>query len=235
MRNFGKITLFGDSIPKGYTTKGGRIEKVDKDAVSLLEEKYGFRIENRSAYGQTLHKIYERRMVERYIKDTRGEKDRTAVFCIGGNDSDYDWKAVAAAPKAFHESKTPLSVFEKELDELIKKLKADGVQVLLTTLTPVDSKRYFERVISNVADGEKVLEFLSGDITNINRHQECYNLAVIGAAMKNDCKIIDIRSDFLMQTDYLVKYSDDGIHPNAGGHRVIAKSVMKFIDGKISA
>ena len=208
MRNFGKITLFGDSIPKGYTTKGGRIEKVDKDAVSLLEEKYGFRIENRSAYGQTLHKIYERRMVERYIEDTRGEKDRTAVFCIGGNDSDYDWKAVAAAPKAFHESKTPLSVFEKELDELIKKLKADGVQVL---------------------------EFLSGDITNINRHQECYNLAVIGAAMKNDCKIIDIRSDFLMQTDYLVNYSDDGIHPNAGGHRVIAKSVMKFIDGKISA
>ena len=82
MRNFGKITLFGDSIPKGYTTKGGRIEKVDKDAVSLLEEKYGFRIENRSAYGQTLHKIYERRMVERYIEDTRGEKDRTAVFCI---------------------------------------------------------------------------------------------------------------------------------------------------------
>lgn len=235
MQEFGKITLFGDSIPKGYTTNGGKIEKVNKDAVSILEEKYGFHIENRSVYGQTLNKLYERGVIDKYLEETAGQSGRTAVFCIGGNDSDYDWKAVAASPKAFHQSKTPLKVFEKELDELIGKLQKDGVNVLLTTLTPVDSKRYFERVISKVADGEKVLEFLSGDITNINRHQECYNLAVIGAAVKNKCRIIDIRSEFLMQTDYLVNYSDDGIHPNAGGHAVIAKSVMKFIDEKVSA
>ena len=235
MREFGKITLFGDSIPKGYTTKGGKIEKVDKDAVSNLEEKYGFKIENRSVYGQTLNKLYERGVIDRYLEETAGQSGRTAVFCIGGNDSDYDWKAVAAAPKAFHQSKTPLNVFERELDELIGKLQNDGVNVLLTTLTPVDSARYFEQVISRIADGEKVLEFLSGDITNINRHQECYNLAVIGAAVKNKCRIIDIRSEFLMQTNYLVNYSEDGIHPNAGGHAVIAKSVMKFIDEKVSA
>ena len=46
--------------------------------------------------------------------------------------------------------------------------------------------------------------------------------------MKNDCKIIDIRSDFLMQTDYLVNYSDDGIHPNAQGHEIICGALTDY-------
>ena len=87
MKEFGKITLFGDSIPKGYTTNGGKIEKVNKDAVSILEEKYGFHIENRSVYGQTLNKLYERGVIDKYLEETAGQSGRTAVFCIGGNDS----------------------------------------------------------------------------------------------------------------------------------------------------
>lgn len=234
MKEFGRIALFGDSIPKGYTTKGGKIEKVKDNAVSLLEAKYGFHIENHSAYGLTLHKLYERGAVEEFLRESRGEKERAAIFCIGGNDSDYDWRAVARDPAGAHESKTPLDVFRKELCELIDKLQAEGVRVLLTTLPPVDSQRYFDRVISKVADGGKVLEFFKGDLTNISRHQERYNLAVIEAGVKKGCKIIDIRSAFLMQRDYLKNYSDDGIHPNEAGHRVIARSVSEFIDANIA-
>lgn len=227
---YGKITLFGDSIPKGYTTKCGKIEKVEGDAVTLLEKKYGFSIENRSMYGQTLNRLYERRVVERYIEESKGSPDRTVVFCIGGNDSDFDWKAVAAEPLAPHESKTPLPLFKRELGELIVKLKNDGVKVMLTTLPPVDSSRFFEKIICRMADGEQVLRFFNGDVTNISRYQESYNLAVIETAVKNDCRLIDIRIPFLMQHDYLSNYSDDGIHPNAAGHKVIAESVMQFID-----
>lgn len=227
--DFGKITLFGDSIPKGYTTKRGKIEKVREDAVTRLESHYGVKVENRSAYGLTLDKLYERGTVDKFIAEGSGEL-RTAVFCIGGNDSDYDWRAVAADPDGEHHSKTPLDKFKRELDELIVKLQSADITVLLTNLPPVDSKRYFDKVISKIADGEQVLRFFKGDLTNINRHQEGYNLAIMEAAVKNGCRLIDIRSPFLLQIDYLSNYSDDGIHPNEAGHRIIAESVMRFID-----
>ena len=230
MKEFGRNALFGDSIPKGYTTKGGKIEKVKDNAVSLLEAKYGFHIENRSAYGLTLHKLYERGAVEEFLRESSGEKERAAIFCIGGNDSDYDWRAVARDPAGAHESKTPLKLFRKELNELISKLQREGVKVAITTLPPVDSARFYETVICKIADGEQVLRFFDGDLTNISRCQEGYNLAIMETAAENGCKLIDIRSPFLMRRDYLHHYSDDGIHPNQNGHRIIAESVMQFID-----
>ncbi len=231
IETFGNITLFGDSIPKGYTTKNGKIEKIGTDAVSLLERKYGFSVDNRSVYGQTVGRLYARRAVDRYLEEeTAGGTPRTVVFCLGGNDADYDWAAVAARPDAPHEPKTPLPEFKRELNELVRKLKNAGVKVALTNLPPVDSSRFFERVICRAADGERVLRFFNGDVTNINRHQETYNLAVIETAVRNECRVIDIRTPFLMQIDYLRNYSDDGIHPNAAGHKVIAESVESFID-----
>ncbi len=227
---FGNITLFGDSIPKGYTTIGGKIEKIEENAVQILEKEYKISIENRSKYGITLHRLYERQVIEKYLEDSAGDPKRTVVFCIGGNDSDFDWKAVAASPLEAHESKTPLKLFRKELNELISKLQREDVKVAITTLPPVDSARFYETVICKIADGEQVLRFFDGDLTNISRCQEGYNLAIMETAAENGCKLIDIRSPFLMRRDYLHHYSDDGIHPNQNGHRIIAESVMQFID-----
>lgn len=64
-----KITVFGDSIPKGYTTKDNKIERLSISAVDIIEKHYGINIDNRSCYGQTLDKLYKRGIVDKYIEE----------------------------------------------------------------------------------------------------------------------------------------------------------------------
>ena len=98
--------------------------------------------------------------------------------------------------------------------------------MILTTIPPIDSKRYFENVIKKVADGSMVLKFLNHDIQNICRHQELYILIISKCAIKNNCILLDIRQNFLWDTNYLSKFCDDGIHPNQQGQTDIANYVV---------
>lgn len=77
--------------------------------------------------------------------------------------SDYDWKMVVQFPNEQHYPKTTPDKFEKLLS-IIKKLQSNNLKVVLTTIPPIDSKRYFENVIKKVADGSMVLKFLNHDI-----------------------------------------------------------------------
>lgn len=61
----------------------------------------------------------------------------------GGNDSDYDWPQIAAAPKEEHFPKTMLSVFERAYGELISLGRSLGMQPVIMTLPPIDAQKYF--------------------------------------------------------------------------------------------
>ncbi len=224
-----KITIFGDSIPKGLYLNDGHIERIEHSAVNLTAQRFNLSINNFSIFGQTLKKCFEKGHFQRWIEERKSEND-IPVISLGGNDSDYDWPSVAKDPLSPHLPFTPLHDFENILDKLTRCLKNAGVNPVFTLLPPIDSQRYFNNVISRRADRDKVLEFLQGDITNISRHQECYSFAILKNALENHCDFIDIRTPFLMQTNYLSCLADDGVHPNEKGHAVIAACVIKYIE-----
>ena len=62
-----KITVFGDSIGKGVFTDGGKIEVIKDNAVKLFEEWKGIEIDNRSGYGQSLKRLLDKGVIEKYI------------------------------------------------------------------------------------------------------------------------------------------------------------------------
>ena len=157
-------------------------------------------------------------------------ENNIAVISLGGNDSDYNGKFVANSPKENHLPNTPPKEFELMLDETIQKLQQKNVKVILTNIPPIDSKRYFENVIARQADKGKVLEFLQGDIENIYRHQEFYSMIITRCATKNNCRLLDIRGEFLWDRKYLDKFCIDGVHPNGMGHEIIAKSIIKQLE-----
>ena len=223
-----RVTVFGDSIPKGLYLEGGRVARVGQNAVTLTAEKFGLEINNFSIFGQTLKKCFEKGHFERWLADRQNLRE-IPVISLGGNDSDYDWAAVAAAPDAEHRPFTPLGEFENILERLICLLKSAGAAPVFTLLPPIDSQRYFENVISRRADGQKVLRFFHGDVTNIARHQECYSAAIARKAAEHNCGCIDIRTPLLWQRDYLDLIADDGVHPNGKGHALIAETVAEYI------
>ena len=132
-----------------------------------------------------------------------------------------------------HIPKTSLDAFEKMLVDSIEKIKKRGAMPVVCTTPPINPQKYFSNVICTVADGSKVMEFLNGDLTNISRYHECYNLAIVKCALENNCRLIDLRTPLLLDRKYMDLLCPDGIHPNEQGHMLMAKVVENIIDGML--
>ena len=113
------ITVFGDSIPKGLYLEGGKVARIEKNAVTLVSDQFGLDIENFSVYGQTLKRCFDKGYFQRWLQENQ-TRHKVPVISLGGNDSDYDWAGVAADPLAEHQPVTPLSEFEDLLDKLMR-------------------------------------------------------------------------------------------------------------------
>lgn len=222
------FTVLGDSIPKGITTKDNKICLAKNNAVEIIQNYYNIQINNLSFYGQTLKRIYDKKLLEQLVKNMQKENSNYVIFSIGGNDADYNWAKVSENPKGNILPVTPISQFKKILQKSITYLKKNNINVIVTTMIPMDSNRYFNNVISKRGNKDKILKFLKQDISNISRQHERYNLALIEVAIANNCPILDIRSQFLLNKDYLKYLCEDGIHPNESGYKKIAKYIIKL-------
>lgn len=223
-----KVVVFGDSISRGIVSEGDKLVRLEADAASLIEKQYGYEISNKSRFGLSLKRLCEKRTVEAFIEGGAEDVD-IAVLCIGGNDADYNWEEVGKTPWVDHQPYTSPEEFGQLLCKTVELLQGRGISVLLCTIPPVDSQRYFDNVICKRADGERVLEFLNGDVSNISRHQEVYNYVIIGCARRYSCPIIDLRTGFLLDRFYLSNYCADGIHPNGSGHKFMAEQIVSSL------
>lgn len=226
------IIVLGDSISKGVFLEGRNIKKIDKSAIEIINQRYGIDIKNRSVFGQTLKRAFDKGLITSLVNDFEDNKKNIVVIALGGNDADYDWKDVAQNPLKEHSPKTPLVEFAQLLKNCITYLQQNGAEVIVNSIFPMDSKRYFDAVISKIADSDSVLKFLDSDITNLSRHQEGFNNAVRSVVAETGCKFIDYRSPLLMQNDFLTYFCDDGIHPNQKGQEFIASVVENFIENR---
>lgn len=224
-----KITVFGDSIGKGVVTDGDKIEIIKENAVGLFEDGYGVKVDNRSAYGQSLKRIAQRGLIDKYIQNLDHSQKNVAVLELGGNDADYDWKMVGLNPEKAHDSNTPLKEFATLYSQAVKKLKGAGVEVVVCTIVPIDSKRFFNRVIGGLTDKSKVLDFFNGDFNTIHRHQEMFNNEILKVAYATGAKVIDLRQKFLSTNTFESFMCLDGIHPNCNGHAQIFNAVNEFL------
>lgn len=212
------ITIFGDSISKGvYLDEKLQVKKLDNNVISLFSNDSDLSIKNYSVFGQTLERVYKKNLIDKYIDDIKNKENNTeqiCVLCLGGNDADFNWKNVSENPLGFHSSKTDIKDFEIMLTDIITKLKSNNIDVIITTLFPINNERYFKNVLSKKYDGNAILTFLNNDLSNLNRHQELFNNKILEISYKMNCNLLDIRNVFLQKINFLEYLSLDGIHPN---------------------
>jgi len=221
-------TILGDSIPKGIIYKDNKIQVSKQDAVTLIENYYDIEINNLSVYGQTVKRLYNKNTIDSVINNLKQTDNNVVILSIGGNDADYNWCEVAKQPTKNTKPVTPIKQFKKMLQEMINKLQSNDIKVIITTMLPLDCNKYFNNVISKKADKKNVLKFLKQDLNNITRQHERYNMALIELAILNNCPILDIRSEFLLNRNYSKYLCKDGIHPNENGYKLLAKNVIKL-------
>ena len=222
------ITVFGDSIAKGLEIKKGRPTSLKENAVDLVASHYNIQITNKSSFGQSISRLKEKGLIDEYLKKINKKNRNIVVFCIGGNDCDFDWKAIDQSPNEEHCCKTKLEDFIAIYYEMIDKLRKKKVEIYICALPVVCSRAFFNKYVCAIAEKKNILEFLEHDTSKISRHQEIYNNALRDICQAKKVVFLDIRTPFLKVKNIEKYYCDDGLHPNEEGQRLIAETIIKF-------
>lgn len=218
-----RAIIYGDSLLKATVPDAELHYHFHLPEVMAQYPSDRLEVVNRAKMGATVTKGLS--LVEHDVQ--RGIDARWALVAYGGNDSDFDWEAIAAAPEAEHLPRTVLPEFMEKLHCAVQTLRDAGVQPVLMTLPPIDAQRYF-RFVSRRGGGESILRWL-GDVGRIYRHQELYSDAVASLAMKDGLPLIDVRRQFLPVRDLAQYIAADGIHLTMPGYRCLFDTLAQWV------
>jgi len=221
------IELFGDSILKGI-----QINPINKKYyinneidVEKLSDKYLLQIKNYSSFGCTVtkgSKLLKKRLEKNIACDA-------IVMDYGGNDCDYNWRAISENPEGIYSPNTPLELFTETYSDIIDTLKKKGILPILTTLPPLQAQNFFDWFCKDL-NKTNILIWL-GEIKNIYAHQELYSKAIEKIALEKRVPLVDLRGAFLKAGNMNGLLCEDGTHPNTSGQKIIASSFHEFADG----
>ena len=224
-----KIAALGDSIIKGvlFTQEEngrGHYSLSDYNLLDHIANYLKCETINLGKMGCTISAV--ERILEHQLEHLRDVK--YTLLCYGGNDSDYDWNAIANNPTEKHLPRTSIAEFEKTYVRIIDKVRGMGCTPVILSLPPMNAKVYFEYICKQFDPQQRknVLKWLKGSTDTIWAGHELYNDAVRRVAEWTDTQIVDLTSTLLRQKNFLC---EDGIHPNNNGYQMIAKSILNVI------
>ncbi len=225
----GTITAFGDSVLKGVIYEDEHYRVADESFQKICEQYFGITIENRARFGSTISKgesVFEKNLS--LIKESDGDY---VVLEFGGNDCDFNWKEISEDPDRKHLPMSTISNFTTTYTNIINEIKNLGKIPVLLSLPPIDSARYFAQ-ISRGLSSENIMKWMKNDRQYITNWHERYNIEIFKLAIATSVPVIDITSIFLEKKNYSRFLCVDGIHPNAEGHKLIAKAIEEHVRRK---
>ncbi len=223
-----KISVFGDSILKGVQTnnESGRYEVRDNIGIDGIAQRAGYSVQNFSKLGCTITKAWS------YLQKMFPRIDADLVFMdFGGNDCDFDWKAISESPLNIHRPNTEYYEFIGTYNNVVDYILSKRRIPVLATLVPIQADEYIEYVVSeNNLDRRNINKWLGGDVERLEHYQRVYSDAVKGIASRREIPYIDIRSAFEATGDMSSLMCRDGIHPNDKGQAVIHDCFEAFLE-----
>lgn len=208
-----KIYVYGDSLLKATTPDDDFRYHFHWQELLAGRKMEMSAVVNRAKMGATVQKGAA--LVQHDLQ--RGIDAPLALVGYGGNDSDFDWTAIAANPEQTHLPRTPLPQFLQTLEGITRSLLARQVQPVLMTLPPIDAERYLDFICRSGRSRENIVYWL-GDVQRIYHYQEMYSSAIIRCAWQQHLPLIDVRSAFLPERDLPDMIAADGIHLTMAGY-----------------
>ena len=225
------VCAFGDSVMKGIVVDeenspaGGLKYKISNMGFAArCRRQLDIEVENFARFGGVVsHGI---KLLGRYVEKIR--KADFVLFEYGGNDCDYNWKAIAESPDEEHLPNTPIPQFVSDYSALIDNVKSLGSKPVLLSLPVLEPNLFFNHVTRGI-NSDNVLRWLGGSVLSIDRWHERYNMEIFRLGAQKRVPVIDITSVFLEKKDFSDYICEDGIHPNEKGHALIEGASLDFV------
>jgi len=221
------IEVFGDSILKGIQIHPVHNRYFVDNHIDLdaIRQKHSVSIENHSRIGCTIGKGYE--LSKKRLN--KGALCDVVVMDFGGNDCDFNWKAISENPTCEHQPKTPIDEFVRVYHEMIEVLKKHSILPVLTTLPPLSPQKFFDWFCKGL-NKDNVLKWLGGDVNAIYRFQENYSRTVEKIVRDSGAHLVDLRGAFLRERHLNNLLCEDGTHPNTNGQKIITAAFLEFAE-----
>lgn len=223
---------FGDSVMKGVVVdsdnspEGGVKYKVsDKGFATRCRCRLGIEVENFARFGSVV--THGMKYVNRYADNVK--KADYVLLEYGGNDCNYNWAEISAAPEAEHSPATPLPEFVKHYSALIDYVRTLGGNPVMLSLPALAPEKFFTH-LSKGLNSDNILRWLNGSISNLERWHERYNIEIFHLGLQKRVPVIDITSAFLERRNYADYLCEDGIHPNDAGHELIEGAIIDYVE-----
>jgi lysophospholipase L1-like esterase len=221
------VMIWGDSLAKGVVWNEARKRHAysKTTAADIVAQRLGIELVNRAKFGCTAPEGLE--IMEREIEG--GAHCDTALIEFGGNDCNFDWKAISERPDEEHLPATSPEAYQESLRTMVQRLLKQGIQPLLMTLPPIDAERYFRFLVGDTLNRENILRWL-GDVQQIYRYQEMYSLLVEKVAREFSIRLIDLRSRCLANRNFFRDMlCEDGLHLNEEGQRFVGEQIAQLV------
>lgn len=220
------VVVMGDSIARGviYDEEKKTYGLLLENFTNIVREKMKGAVYNAAKYGSTIVEG-----IDRVQQDVLRRKPDIVLIEFGGNDCDFHWDAIAEDPSKQFQPRTDCATFSEKLMALVEHLTSMNIIPVLVSLPPLDPAKYFEWISRNEESAKQNIIRFIGDLSQIYSWHERYNAAILRVAEQTKTRLIDIRSAFLVNENYTQLICRDGIHPNKGGHRVIAEKILDYI------
>lgn len=224
-----QIIALGDSIVRGIVLDKSqdnlkyRYTQLDENFVAICSAQLGCVIKNFGMFGNTTLRALHN--LDRHKSAI--ESAEYVIMEFGGNDCDHHWSEIADNPSAEHHPFISIPQYSEQLHELIASVQSLGAKPILLSLPPIIADKYFDTFTKDMSREQRdnVLLWLNGCLENITQWHDMYNLALFKLASDAGVEVIDITTPFLVKRDYRTLFCNDGIHPNALGHKLIAETI----------
>lgn len=179
-----RIICFGDSITAG------------KYPEFLATRVSGYQVLNAGVGGNTTGQG-----LARMEEDVLRHRPEVVLILFGTNDS------VLRAPGAY---RTPLEMFQKNLETMLARCRGAGARPILGTLLPIMAEPYYTRHPKEYYTPEGGLEAIL----------ERYRQATMAVGKKHKAPVVDFYTKI---SGDLTMLKRDGVHPNEAGLKEIAR------------
>ena len=162
-----KIAIWGDSVLKGVVLEEGkdRYSLLKDSSIELIKREYNLMIKNNSKFGLTVTKAM--RLMDKSL--SKGDHPNYVLVELGGNECDYNWKEISENQAKEYYHNTQLHQFNDCINTIIEKFRANGIEPILTNLSPLSSQKYFDWFGKNGLNTDNIQKW-KGNIDRIYRH-----------------------------------------------------------------